>query len=167
MVPPLQGQGFSAPKHYLPVRIPTLDEEGIVRLAAGDAHSMAVARDGSVFTWGCNSHGQVRSTVVSGVVCLFVCMYVCLFVCLFVSTRGIEPTEVVCIMICLLGSGRTRRRALAVSVYDIVESFRCVVLWRRSAREYWRVCRVCLCAAVSRGPNQRGRASSRPEPGRR
>ena len=35
-----------------------LQNKAVVQVAAGAFHSMCVAEDGSVCTWGCNDHGQ-------------------------------------------------------------------------------------------------------------
>lgn len=48
-------------KSYEPVRVDGL--EHIVAVAAGWDHSLALARDGQVYAWGCRSHGQLGDGV--------------------------------------------------------------------------------------------------------
>lgn len=51
------GIGSSYPNSLVPAAVPGLS--GVVAIAAGDTHSLAVKADGSVFAWGSNSSGQV------------------------------------------------------------------------------------------------------------
>jgi alpha-tubulin suppressor-like RCC1 family protein len=51
-------ESIDSSAHSLPVQI-TAAGNGWVSLAAGDAHTTAVKSDGTVWTWGDNSHGQV------------------------------------------------------------------------------------------------------------
>ena len=44
---------------YEPVRIEALDDKDIIAVHAGEYHSIALSRDGRVYTWGANEKGQL------------------------------------------------------------------------------------------------------------
>eukprot|EP01117_Protostelium_nocturnum_P020707 TRINITY_DN9462_c0_g1_i1.p1 TRINITY_DN9462_c0_g1~~TRINITY_DN9462_c0_g1_i1.p1 ORF type:complete len:419 (-),score=71.20 TRINITY_DN9462_c0_g1_i1:47-1303(-) len=49
--------GVDSMTSYVPVQIPSLKK--ITKVAAGEAHSMAISESGQVFSWGCNRYGQL------------------------------------------------------------------------------------------------------------
>ena len=62
--------------------VETIRHERIVSVAAGRAHSVALAADGKIFTWGDASkgqlgHAQLAAVMQVGVVCRWSWMWVC------------------------------------------------------------------------------------------
>jgi alpha-tubulin suppressor-like RCC1 family protein len=54
------GNGSSEPTQATPVKVSGLGPiSGVIGIAAGGSHSMAVERSGRILTWGNNSHGQL------------------------------------------------------------------------------------------------------------
>ncbi|XP_030830819.1 alsin isoform X3 [Strongylocentrotus purpuratus] len=55
------GQGDTLDKHT-PNTIKQLSSKSIVRIVAGASHCVAISSNGQVYTWGCNSDGQLGHT---------------------------------------------------------------------------------------------------------
>lgn len=55
------GQGFKN-CHATPHAISYVHSSPVVQISCGDVHSLALTADGSVFSWGCNSFGQLGLT---------------------------------------------------------------------------------------------------------
>ncbi|XP_071484586.1 alsin-like [Diadema antillarum] len=55
------GQGDTLDRHQ-PCPIKQLSSKNIIRLVAGASHCVAIASNGQVYTWGCNSDGQLGHT---------------------------------------------------------------------------------------------------------
>jgi len=53
------GDGVTTPPSYRSTPLPVLDLTGVVSVAAGDSHSLAVTSDGTLWAWGNNSRGQL------------------------------------------------------------------------------------------------------------
>lgn len=51
--------------HVEPTRIQSLDQIPIVKIAAGENHTLALSRTGQVFSWGANSFGQLGHSLKS------------------------------------------------------------------------------------------------------